>query len=961
MPLLKNAVRLAVAVVVSLVFCGQAGAAPWWQAPHDYSYYRDKGDWAGKFLVGMGPFSKTYEAPADDPVVKAWAYIGGVGAYTLKVNNQLVGADSDNGSIEDYEFGKLLKPGANTITISATGYRQQIGLDGEIVLKSGKTIPLLTDTTWSGVKQVLDFPTEDPNCITECFQARPVDYTPREASAKHISLNLARISRMRDQTLLDLWRSRHVADLVKLDKDPVQAGYEEVLTLLKKADEQAKPAIAARSADKYAETEEALRPMDATITQAETLAATLRKANEAKNPKTPAGTPAMFNRSLANRIGWVLGHTVLDSDVMGWEFKVGPAMDMPATSWHGHPAGASVVTEFRWEQDQKVQRQLYIASALNPAVMVVSQFPSVRLSGWNTPRVRLPEAQAHEGEAQQKALREVPFASPTRIAYVQGGKVVSKALSAGSVVEGKLDQSWLLLWNDAKPQQEARPVLVILTQAPKAITAVGEGAEWKLDIQFADGVQPMVFLHRIFPAGTVPAQPSEAQIASCRQWAALVREYPVSYTETFVADPAKRTKTFALSYGYLSTTDDWKTPGLKLAPLPVLASYGLGVKFPNLATAEKLAAVGVSTEWGDYTGVQGADKITYTVPDPKWKSEDIYRGVCQLFPGSHKYDQSDESFQKMASWGFNHTRPQIKWADWDIQLVNKWDSNPLSLNEANFKRLDALVERNGKAKLATMINMFDDGYRIREWRNPQVYANAVELWRVIAQRYAKLPARAVLYDLVNEPRDIPMPQWNKFIKDTVSAIRTVDKTHTIVIEAGDGHANPWDYPAMIGVEDDNVIYSFHHYEWAHTWKRVTEQPNTKNQLHYPRYLGITPDVKPDLNGNVSYNSLVDYYDLDKQEEHFLPMLRFVLKYNTALHCGEMGILPDVPVGDGERWCQEIAELYAKHGVHWSYYDYMDQGIWRFGMHNGTRVSRVVEWVQEYLLPGGKSASSQPAR
>ena len=129
---------------------------------------------------------------------------------------------------------------------------------------------------------MLAFPTEDNYCISQCFQARPVDYTPSQASAKHISLNLARVQRMRDQTLLDLWRSRDVADIVKLDKDPVQPGLDEVKALLKQAEEQATPAIAARKANNYEETESLLKPMDQTLKQAKDIVGVLLAYDDAK-------------------------------------------------------------------------------------------------------------------------------------------------------------------------------------------------------------------------------------------------------------------------------------------------------------------------------------------------------------------------------------------------------------------------------------------------------------------------------------------------------------------------------------------------------------------------------------------------------------------------------------------------------------------------------------------------------
>jgi hypothetical protein len=86
----------------------------------------------------------------------------------------------------------------------------------------------------------------------------------------------------------------------------------------------------------------------------------------------------------------------------------------------------------------------------------------------------------------------------------------------------------------------------------------------------------------------------------------------------------------------------------------------------------------------------------------------------------------------------------------------------------------------------------------------------VSLWRALAARYAKADGVGG-YDLLNEPElpaGSPSTELAGLYEATIAAIRTVDRSHMIVIE-GDHYAH--DFSALRSLSDANLMYEFHEY------------------------------------------------------------------------------------------------------------------------------------------------------
>jgi hypothetical protein len=115
------------------------------------------------------------------------------------------------------------------------------------------------------------------------------------------------------------------------------------------------------------------------------------------------------------------------------------------------------------------------------------------------------------------------------------------------------------------------------------------------------------------------------------------------------------------------------------------------------------------------------------------------------------------------------------------------------------------------------------------------------IWVDIAEKYKDEPV-ILGYDLINEPVahyfqdeiDVLNTELLSLYKQTVSAIRKVDKKHTIFLNGSIWSGNFNVFKEMI---DDNVVYEFHKYWFDVNQNAVQNYVDFSNQHQVPIYLG----------------------------------------------------------------------------------------------------------------------------
>jgi hypothetical protein len=160
--------------------------------------------------------------------------------------------------------------------------------------------------------------------------------------------------------------------------------------------------------------------------------------------------------------------------------------------------------------------------------------------------------------------------------------------------------------------------------------------------------------------------------------------------------------------------------------------------------------------------------------------------------------------------------------------------------------------------------------------------------------------------------------WNRIIKELTTIVRSVDKKHMIVIEGGDGWAQPFWCWWMKPTGDPNTIYSFHHYgkHWGYAYDE-----------YYPGY-------------RRTYEG--------SQVDPWLQAILFGIRHKVPIHCGEFGISQISPDEDSAAWLNDYLALFERLGIGWNWWNYSGSDIYRTGLVCGNKISPNVAILRKWI-------------
>jgi hypothetical protein len=531
---------------------------------------------------------------------------------------------------------------------------------------------------------------------------------------------------------------------------------------------------------------------------------------------------------------------------------------------------------------------------MSPGVMVACDGNDLELWGWQAKGYDLPES--------------ISWATKTGYDAIQLSE-------RGFIAPGYwLSEKWLAI------RGGGTNALVVLEQQPQLVL-------WKPNAQ---GSMSLVFRFAQKPARAVALSlPTHAPLndKQCRFWASVLRRYPVSVSEGVwqSAVDGSRSRVCHLRYNYLDLGEDASRPAITIAPVPMLAAFGLQHAFPGLAIADVERTDYISPH-APYMLKAGSDTLSYRMPAPDRSK--VMKGVGELFARSRAQDNvhgglgEKEMLARMAEWGFDHCRYALAFdADWDLPLVS-FRGGPISSDERLWKRLDELIANCNEAGIQMMLCSFPE-IRSRDWKaHPDRQRTIFEFWRRIAQRYADLPDWAISYDFFNEPAYMNTDHYNEIMKDLTAIVRSVDKRHMIVWEPGDGWAQPQWCSWMEPVNDSNVLYSFHHYgkHWGYAYDE-----------YYPGYQATFERTQADV---------------------WLEAILFGIEHHVPIHCGEFGLSMIQPGSDGQTWLNDYLAFFERFSIGWNWWNYSGGDIYRTGLAKGDRISPYVPTLRKWMTKSG---------
>ncbi len=191
------------------------------------------------------------------------------------------------------------------------------------------------------------------------------------------------------------------------------------------------------------------------------------------------------------------------------------------------------------------------------------------------------------------------------------------------------------------------------------------------------------------------------------------------------------------------------------------------------------------------------------------------------------------------------------------KLFTDEDYMGLTVAQDGFERIDSLVSWCKEAKISIILDMHDapggqTGDNIDDsYGYPWLYESEVfqqkflDIWTKIANRYKDEPI-ILGYDLLNEPIPPHFPNMDELntkleplYKRAVTAIRTVDKNHIIMLGGAQWNTKFFGIFSTDASFDDNVMYTCHLYGSEPTAETIHEYIAFRDSVNRPMYMGET--------------------------------------------------------------------------------------------------------------------------
>lgn len=273
---------------------------------------------------------------------------------------------------------------------------------------------------------------------------------------------------------------------------------------------------------------------------------------------------------------------------------------------------------------------------------------------------------------------------------------------------------------------------------------------------------------------------------------------------------------------------------------------------------------------------------------------------------------TEENIRQIAEWGFDHIRVPV-----DGYLF--YDRELQRLKEAPLHYLDLCVGWCEKYHLNIIIdlhNIWGHIYGAMDQPVPfltdqQLRDHFLGFWREMTIRYKNELTITVMFELFNEVADATGYLWNSLYKQTIKAIREIDKKRFILV--GSNYINSVVYLDRLDlVDDDYVFYNFHFYEpnvFTHQRAHFSEEFNVyKYTLTYP---GDLSEYQEFLKKHPEYIKDHPFIIDEKSNDQALmeKMLEYAVKFlrysGKELYCSEFGVIDSAPEEEAVKWLQDF--------------------------------------------------------
>lgn len=260
-----------------------------------------------------------------------------------------------------------------------------------------------------------------------------------------------------------------------------------------------------------------------------------------------------------------------------------------------------------------------------------------------------------------------------------------------------------------------------------------------------------------------------------------------------------------------------------------------------------------------------------------------------------------EDIEKIASWGFDHVRLPI-----DYEVAEDKNGEPLT---DGYKYIDNAVKWCEETGLKLVLDLHKTaGYSFDKGENENGFFESEELqqrflrlWDRLSERYGRYSER-IAFELLNEVTDKSYSdKWNELIYKCMERVRA-NAPDTTVIVGGYWNNSPDALPDIVKPYDDKTVLSFHCYDPMKFTHQGAEWVD---------------DMDPSFRMSFDSSEITTNYFAGR----FSNAIKTADKYDTALYCGEYGVIDRASPQDALAWYKAISEAFRKFGIARSVWNY----------------------------------------